>query len=413
MNAVRRRVSNGWSLFPPLVWTVLLGTFVVRAAFFMVWPFLAVILERQFHLSPSEIGGVLGTAFLSSALVGFYSGNLSDRFGRQPVMLAGCVGAVAAYMLLAVAPSVAAYTLAAFLAGVSRAVIEAPSKAVIADYLDQRRLRDLAFHARYFLINVGGAVGPLAGLVFGLSAMQAAFWLTAVAYAAFGAVLMLAFRLTPERAHHAGRNATTMADAVRILRTDRQFLLLLLAMTLTMLAYAQQESTLIQYVTLEGGPLTIGLVTTLLVTNAVTVVVFQFPLLRALAAVDPYVRTYIGQALFAAAFVGYGIVPVTGLWSWIVVTWVLSMGEVILFPTLQLQVDRLAPPDMKGSYFGAAGLSGLGFGLGPFVGGFLLQHAGGPVTFWATAGCTLLAGLCCRLASRQTTPGLEQGGQRV
>jgi MFS family permease len=386
-------------MFPPVVWTMLLGTLMVRAAFFMVWPFLAVILEGQFHLSPSEIGSVLGTAFLSSAVVGFYSGNLSDRFGRQPVMLVGCVGAACAYALLAVASTVTAYTVAAFLAGFSRAVIEAPSKAVIADHIDQQRARDLAFHARYFLINVGGAVGPLIGLAFGLSAMQAAFWVTAAAYAVFGAAVVVAFRHTPERAHIAGRNATTMTDAVRILGTDRPFLLLLLAMVFTMFAYAQQESTLIQHVTLEGGNLAVSLVTALVVTNAVTVVLLQYPLLRALGGLDPYVRTYIGLTLFASAFAGYAFLPAASLLPWILVTCVLSVGEVILFPTLQLQVDRMAPPYMKGSYFGAAGLSGLGFGLGPFAGGFMLQHLGGPVTFWLTAFCTVLGGFCCRLAS--------------
>lgn len=401
MNAVRRRVSDRWDLFPPIVWTMLLGTFVVRAAFFMVWPFLAIILERRFHLSPSEIGGVLGTAFLSSALVGFYSGNLSDRFGRQPVMLVGCAGAAAAYALLAVAASVTAYTVAAFLAGFSRAVIEPPSKAVIADYIDQQRTRDLAFHARYFLINLGGAVGPLIGLAFGLSAMQTAFWVTAVAYLAFGGAVALAFRHAPEAAHVRGRNATTMVDTVRILRTDRPFLLLLLAMVFTMFAYAQQESTLFQYVTLQGGDLAVSLVTALVVTNAVTVVIFQFPLLRALAGLNPYVRTYIGLALFSGAFAGYAFLQADSLLPWVVVTWVLSVGEVILFPTLQLQVDRMAPPHMKGSYFGAAGLSGVGFGLGPFVGGFMLQHAGGPITFWATACCSVIAGMCCRLASNR------------
>jgi MFS family permease len=192
-----------------------------------------------------------------------------------------------------------------------------------------------------------------------------------------------------------------MTDAVRILRTDRPFLLLLIAMVFTMFAYAQQESTLIQHVTLEGGGLAVSLVTTLVVTNAVTVVLFQYPLLRALGGLDPYVRTYIGLSLFAAAFAGYAFLSAASLLPWMFVTWVLSIGEVILFPTLQLQVDRMAPPYMKGSYFGAAGLSGLGFGLGPFAGGFMLQHLGGPITFAATACCVVLGGLCCRLASSE------------
>src|SRR5215210_2151122 len=104
----------GWRLgriaFPPLVWIVLGGTLLTRTAFFMVWPFLAVILARDFALRPSRIGSVLGLASLAGALVGFYSGNVSDRFGRRPVMIAGCVSAVIAYSVLALGRSVAAYS---------------------------------------------------------------------------------------------------------------------------------------------------------------------------------------------------------------------------------------------------------------------------------------------------------------
>lgn len=387
-------------LFPPLVWVVLFGTLLTRTAFFMVWPFLAIILQREFGLSASEIGSILGAAFLASALVGFYSGNLSDRFGREPIMMAGCAGAVAAYVVLATASTIAAYSVGAFLAGLSRAVLEAPGKAVIADYIDNQRRRDLAFHARYFLINVGAAIGPLIGLAFGLSARQSTFWITAVANAAFALVVAAAFRGTPPRVHVRGGSAISFAEAVGILRADRQFLLLLVAMFLSMAAYAQQESTLIQYVNVAGGAYAVTIVTALLVTNAVTIVTFQFPLLRALGRFDTYVRTYIGLTLFTAAFVGYALLPVTGLLPWVVTTWVLSVGEAILFPTLQLQVDRLAPPDMKGSYFGAAGLSAIGFGLGPFAGGFLLEHLGGPITFWLTALSTVLCGVFYWLASK-------------
>lgn len=402
--AARGVVRRRGEVFPPLVWVVLAGTLLTRTAFFMVWPFLAVILEREFGLSPSRIGSILGSAFLASALVGFYSGHLSDRFGRQPVMVAGCAGAVAAYAMLATGATVAAYSVGALLAGLSRAILEAPGKAVIADCIDNQSRRDVAFHVRYFLINLGAAIGPLAGLAFGLSARQPTFWITAAAYALFAVVVVVAFRYAPERPHEAGRTAVGLAGAIGILRADRQFLLLLAAMLLSMFAYAQQESTLIQYISVEGGEFAIALVTALLVTNAVTIVLFQFPLLRALGRYDPYVRAYIGIALFTAAFAAYAMLPVAGLLPWIATTWVLSMGEAILFPTLQLQVDRMAPPDMKGSYFGAAGLSALGFGIGPFIGGVLLEHVGGPVTFWLTALSTAFCAVCYRLAARHRAP---------
>lgn len=379
----------------------LVGTLLTRTAFFMVWPFLAVILAREFHLPPAQIGGILGSAFLASGLVGFYSGNLSDRFGRRKIMVVGCVGAFFAYAVLALAQSVAAYAAGAFLVGLTRAALESPGTALIADRIEDQQVRQLAFHVRYFLINLGGALGPLLGLYFGLSARQPSFWITAGAYGLYALMLNRAFRQTPEVVHPDARVRSSLRVAIGVLRRDRRFLLLIAANFLTIAAYAQQESTLIQYLGLEGGTRAVGLVTALLTTNAVTIVVFQFPLLRLFRRFDLYVRTYSGLALFAAAFLAYALLPVSGVMPWIVVTWVLSLGEAILFPTLQLQTDRLAQGELRGSYFGAAALGGLGFGAGPIVGGYLLGRVGGPATFSVTAASILLCGVCYFLSSTQ------------
>jgi MFS family permease len=167
----------------------------------------------------------------------------------------------------------------------------------------------------------------------------------------------------------------------------------LLANFLAMVAYAQQESTLVQYLNLKGHDIVLGLFTALILTNTLTIILFQFPLLRLLRGVDLYARAYAGLALFAAGFVTYALLPIHNYLGWIAATWILSMGEAILFPTLNLQVDRIAPSHLKGSYFGASALSGLGFSLGPLMGGFLLQYVGGPMTFAITAIITAVGGL--------------------
>lgn len=390
--------------FPPLVWMMLVGTLVTRTAFFMVWPFLAVILARDFHLPPARVGLIVGAAFLTSGLVGFYSGNLSDRFGRRRVMTAGCVGAVGAYVLMATAESVVAYAAGSVLVGLTRAALESPGGALIGDQIEDTATRQLALHVRYFLINLGGAVGPLAGLFFGLSARQSTFWVTAAVYLVYMILLDGAFRRSPEVVHPEARARASMRVALGVLRRDRRFLLLVAANFLTIGAYAQQESTLVQYLGMAGTTRGVGLVTALLMTNAVTIIVFQFPLLRLLERYGLYARTYIGLTLFGAAFLAYAVLPVTRMLPWVVVTWVLSVGEAIVFPTLQLQTDSQAHGALRGSYFGAAALGGLGFGVGPIVGGYLLGRVGGGWTFALTALSVGFCGLCYWQSSRCGTP---------
>jgi MFS family permease len=386
--------------FPPLVWLTLAGMLMTRTAFFMVWPFLAVILARDYQLSPARVGSVIGSAFLVSGLVAFYSGNLSDRFGRRRVMTAGCVAAVAAYSTFAMAKGVTAYAVGAFLVGLSRASFESTGTALIADSIADIKTRQLALHTRYFLINVAGAVGPVIGVGLGLSAQQPTFWITAAVYGVFAIVLDWGFRRSPQAVHPAARTQARLHLAVAALRADHQFLLLVAANFLVMSAYAQQESTLIQYLAQGGRDEAVSLVAALLATNALTIVLFQFPLLRLLQGYDLYRRTYVGLVLIGAGFLAYAMLPITAFAAWIVATWVLSVGEAVLFPTLQLQTDRLAKAHLRGTYFGAAALGGLGFGVGPFIGGWLLGQFGGPVTFVVMAGSIGLASLCYRRAGK-------------
>jgi MFS family permease len=325
---------------------------------------------------------------LGSALIGFYSGNLSDQFGRRALMIAGCAAAVVAYVTLALANSVAVFAIGAFLVGLSRSSLEAPGKALIADRVSEPGPRELAYHARYFLINAGAAVGPLLGVVFGLAAQQATFLITGAVYGLFTLALFEAFRRSPEIRSSEAREAAKLARMVAVVGRDRAFLLLLAAMFLMLAAYSQQESTLVQYITLEAGDAAVGLVTALIATNALTIVIFQFPFLAWMSGMSLAARNYIGMALVGTGFLLYIVIPVASLGLWIVAVWILSMGESILFPTLNLQVDRMAPEHLKGSYFGAASLSGLGFSAGPLAGGFLLELVGGPVTFGMMAALT-------------------------
>lgn len=61
--------------FPRIVWMVLTGTLLIRTSFFLVWPFLSVILLRRFHIPPSEVGLILGLGALVSSTSAFYLGN--------------------------------------------------------------------------------------------------------------------------------------------------------------------------------------------------------------------------------------------------------------------------------------------------------------------------------------------------
>jgi MFS family permease len=69
--------------------------------------------------------------------------------------------------------------------------------------------------------------------------------------------------------------------------------------------------------------------------------------------------------------------PLSLFWGWIGAIIVMSLAEAILFPTMNVHIDRLAPDHLRGVYFGAASLSELGFAIAPLGGGIILDYFSG------------------------------------
>jgi len=168
--------------FTTLIWVLQLGNFFIRGTYYMVWPFLAVILYQKFDLSASEVGLLLTDSSVFSVVLDFYTGNLSDRFGCKPVMLVAAVLGLISFSWLAVADTLAKFCTAVFLATLPRSLWGAPSKAELADESSDSKDRELAMQMLYFLVNAGAVIGPFIGLWAGLTGEQSSFMFTAVAY---------------------------------------------------------------------------------------------------------------------------------------------------------------------------------------------------------------------------------------
>ncbi|MGY3888019.1 MDR family MFS transporter [Aeromonas aquatica] len=361
--------------FPPLVWIVILGTFMVRTTFFMVWPFLSILLYRDYGLSATLIGLILGSTAALSTLVSFYGGWLSDKWGRRNILLFGCLVSALSVSLLGLSHQVFWLAIGVVGSGLSYGLIDSPGKALMADSLAEPKARELALHLRYFLLNLGAAIGPLLGVSYGLSARQETFLLLSASYLLLGLIFILGFRLAGAQAGSAA--GPGMRAVLRVLWQDRGFLLLTLANVLLMLVYAQFESPLIQYLTRAGTPEVERLIGWLVSANALTIVILQFPLLHLTANWLIKSRLQLGVAIFLGAQLLFALGDTAIWWHWIVAVILLSVGECILFPLLNVLIDQMAPSHLKGSYFGAASMSGLGIAIGALLGGWILTNWGG------------------------------------
>ncbi len=363
----------------------------------MVWPFLAVILYEKFALSATDVGLILSTAAIISVLVSFVGSALSDLIGRHKLMYASGILYVISFSLLAEVDSIKGYVVVITLCSIATALWRPLTSALIGDIIDDSKTRELAMQTLYFAVNAGCALGPLLGVWFGLTGEQSSFYITAGAFVFLLILLYWGFkqhRITsknPDKISNDNVNSLikskkeTRHQIIKILFADKLFQCLIVANILCMFIYAQMDSSLIQYLTREKVPDLLQLVSSMIFTNAIVVISTQFVLLRIMSHLHLNRRIQIGLVLLMCSQLWLATNPLDLFWGWIGAIVVMSLAEAILFPTMNVHIDRLAPDHLRGAYFGAASFYDFGFAFAPLGGGIILDHFGGSWLFFIGA----------------------------
>jgi len=399
--------------FPQLMWILLFGSFITRGSYYMVWPFLAVILYEKFSLSATNVGLILSSAAVISVLVSFVGSALSDRIGRHQLMYASGILYIISFSLLAQVDSIVGYSLVITLCSIATALWRPLTSALIGDIIDDKATRELAMQSLYFVVNAGCAVGPMLGLWMGLTGEQSSFYITAVAFAFLLGLLWWGFHqhsklvnsvsqgqtepkggaVTTElnEKAKAGKGKADKGNKIlKVLMSDKLLQCLIFANILCMFIYAQMDSSLIQYLTRAEVPDLLQLISAMIFTNALVIISTQFLLLKLMANLSLVSRIQIGLVLLMCSQVWLALNPLTLFWGWIGAIVVMSLAETILFPTMNVHIDRLAPKHLRGAYFGAASFYEFGYAIAPLGGGIILDQLGGSWLFFIAAGLTLI-----------------------
>lgn len=356
----------------PLAWTIIVGTMFGRMATSMSIPFLSIYLIKSMGASPAEAGMVVAVSSLIGVFASFYGGYISDRIGRKKVLLFSIFSWALVFIGFAVANQIWMFFVMNALNGLCRAVFEPTSRAMLSDITDPKN-RLLIFNLRYAAINVGVVIGPLLGLQFGTSQSGAPFIAAGFVYILYGLVLIFQFGRRSDI--NLGRATTaqsvSLKGAFAVTSRDRTFMYVLVGSIFCVLGYGHFSSTLPQY--LELSP-SFGngaeMFTYMLSMNAVVVLIVQYPLVRWFRNFPPAVSLIVGNAFVASSLLVFGLFE--SRWTMMLGVIIFTIGEVLMFTLMDLLVDRIAKPELRGTYFGMIGFNNMGNVLAPVIGGWLL-----------------------------------------
>lgn len=393
------RVRTLFGQLPRAYWFLVGGMFVNRLGAFVL-PFLSPYLKEHEGLSVPEISTVLAAWGVGTMMAGLVGGQLADRWGRKPTLLASLVAGAGVLAALALAHGVGALTVLAFVFGLVAELYRPAVAAAIADLVAPSE-RARAFGHLTWAYNLAFAVSPLlAGLLIDHVGYA---WL----FVGDGATMLLAALLIAACVPETGRARTRAPTAglvtfeARVALFDARFLPLLLAAFFLGGIMIQSLASLAHVLRDDGlGTAAFGRI---IAVNGMLIAVAQpwlVPRFERLGRyrVLPWAAVVFGGgfALHAAGSTVLQHVLAISVWT---------LGEIALFPLCNAAVADLAPEHLRGRYQGAywmalatANVVGPPFGLG------VLRYFGtaGWGAFVAILGC--LAGLAFAVVGSRIRP---------
>jgi DHA1 family tetracycline resistance protein-like MFS transporter len=356
-----------------------------------VFPALVKMLSGQGDAGGARIMGVFAAAWsLMNLLFAPIFGNLSDRYGRRPVLLVSMFGLAIDYVIMALAPSIAILFVGRVISGIT-ASSGGAAGAYVADVSgEDDRARNIGrFQAA---ANAGILIGPALGGFVGVLDPRAPFWVAAVlalANGLFGLFVMPESLDHSRRARFSWRRANPVGAIVLLFSRPG---LLGMALIFFLLQFANSSFfNIFQFYThyrFNWGPPNVAVL--LMVLSGGGIVMSSFVAGPAAARLGERGAVLAGVGLSVLAYFAIGLAASVPLfWAAIALVVLAGFG----FPSLFSLLTKRVGVDQQGQLQGAMqilfGLTGL---IGPITFTNLFAWAIGPGRAYGLPGLPILVG---------------------
>jgi MFS family permease len=378
-------LKRTYNEYPPLFWVIVGTLFVDAIGSTLLFPFFALYITQKFGVGMTQAGILLGMSSLFGLIGSVIGGALADRFGRRKLILFGLTFSALSSLLFGLAGDIRLlYGLVVIVGLLSR--ISAPAHdAMMADILPESK-RQEGFGITRIAFNYAWIFGTAMGGLIAAHSFLALFVIDAVLSLTVAVIL---YRFLPET-RPASRVETKKEESLlktvsgyRIVLRDVAYIAFTIAGMVVLIVYQQQYSSLPVYLR-DVHNISSRIYGIMLSVTGLEVVLFQLWVSRVIRKYPPFLMMALAAVFFMTGFAMIGFVKRIEFFLLAVI--IVTIGEMILFPTNKAVAANFSPADMRGRYMAVYDLGWtIPSTLGPAAAGLILDNYN-PNLLWYIGG---------------------------
>ncbi|WP_336346549.1 MFS transporter [Pseudomonas monsensis] len=355
--------------YPTTINLLLSASLILTLARAITLPYLVIYLSGSFSLSVADIGLVIGSTLIIGSLLSLYGGFLVDKMSSYRLILAFSGVFTLGFLGTFLARELWLFYSCLVLINLAYAVIDIAIKSGFGSLLPVTD-RSEVFSIKYTLTNIGYAVGPFLGAGMAKLDLSLPFLLSAGLGAGFFFIYFVWGNRDLNATDSAQKPVPFLAVG-KLLLQDYRLVCFTLGGLLSAVVFGQFTAYLSQYLVVTTTPeSTYQIISTVVATNALMVISLQYSIGRKISHRHLNLWLVAGLSMFMMGLAGFALS--TSILLWVISIAIFTVGEIIVFPTEYMFIDKIAPDNLRGMYYGAQNLSNLGAALGPVLCGIVL-----------------------------------------
>jgi MFS family permease len=355
--------------YPTTINLLLSASLILTLARAITLPYLVIYLSGSFSLSVADIGLVIGSTLIIGSLLSLYGGFLVDKMSGYRLILAFSGVFTLGFLGTFLARDLWLFYSCLVLINLAYAVIDIAVKSGFGSLLPVTD-RSEVFSIKYTLTNIGYAVGPFLGAGMAKLDISLPFLLSAGLGAGFIFIYLVWGNRDLDATDSAQKPIPFLAVG-KLLLQDYRLVCFTLGGLLSAVVFGQFTAYLSQYLVVTTTPeSTYQIISTVVATNALMVIGLQYSIGRKISHRHLNLWLAAGLSMFMLGLAGFALS--TSILLWVISMAIFTVGEIIVFPAEYMFIDKIAPDNLRGMYYGAQNLSNLGAALGPVLCGVVL-----------------------------------------